>query len=257
MQIDIKHPPLAKCQSNDSQCDMLNERLKSRQIIMSGEPYVNNIFVHYFVGFIIIYSLIIAKIQWIVSSKTIIMLILGMLSGWFLADILSYAMHFTIDSVFWKDNITKRDSDGYAVVDGHHDFTLNYSYMNNVELVSLSYPLVIPMLIMFSILHFYLYPNLLTSSPFYITLFTSFCICGLISGHSHKWAHERTHNLVNNKVIMKLQDMNILLNNDNHRKHHDEDDNMKRYNYSLSNGSAERVIDPLLQQCRDHNICKF
>ncbi len=252
----MKHPPLVKCDKNDAQCDELNRRLQQRQLAVSGERYVNNILIHFVVGFIVIYTLLSFKIKWSLTVFSSLGLGLGLVAGWVLADVCSYLIHIVIDSPYWMQNITKIETgSGFTVVDGHHDLPLNYSLLNNVELICLSYPAFVPLLLLLSVAHFFYNPLLLTRYPLYLGFFVSFVGFTLLGAYCHKWAHERTHNLLDNKFICLLQDWHILLNNESHKKHHAVKNDRERYSFSLTNGSAEIVLDPLLRLCRTRDIC--
>lgn len=258
--MQIKHPALYTCQEQDPQCDILNDRLKNRQLAISGEPFINNILLHYIVGYILISTLCSFRYKLMYkffksNRLELLWFIVGLFFGWLAADVLSYFLHLLIDSPFWRDHVTKRDRQGYAIVDGHHEFTLNYSTMNNVELVSICYPIFVPVFAILVVVMFM--KPVVMQSPMYFGFFIGLVLISLLGGFAHKWAHEQNHGILNNRFIKFLQDIHVLLHPSSHKAHHSVDELLERYNFSLTTGAAEVMLDPILKQCREHEVCKF
>lgn len=76
--------------------------------------------------------------------------------------------------------------------------------------------------------------------------------CGLLTGYSHKWAHERNHGIIGpdsnpnrGSWIARLQDWGLLLSADDHRKHHEVKCDADRRHFSLFNGFVQNWIEPL------------
>jgi hypothetical protein len=232
------------CEKNDQQCNELNTMLQSRKTIILNENIYNNVFLHFITGFFIIFTLI--NINTTIIYKKLInifYLLFGGFLGWVFSDTISYFVHLFIDSDYYTSLISNvKDK---ALVDSHHTYTLNYSYLNNIELIMITYPIFLPILFVLCIYHFIINKSAL-KSPFYIGFFIFSCLLGLMGGYCHKWAHERNHNLLNNSFIKFLQDYNIILTDKAHKLHHGADDE-NRYSFSLVNGSSQIVLDPLLK----------
>lgn len=230
------------CEKNDKQCHNLNKMLKKRKTIIVGESMYNNIFLHYIAGFLIIFTLLNIRFK----KFNILYLLFGGFLGWIYIDMVSYFIHLFMHSDYYESLLN--DEDKKSIIDTHHINTLNYSYLNNVELVMISYPIFLPTLFVLCVYHFIINKNALQSS-FYVGFFICICLLGLMSGYFHKWAHERNHNLLDNSFITYLQDNNIILNGKEHEKHHIHNDgNDNFYYYSLVNGVSHMFIDPLLQK---------
>lgn len=65
----------------------------------------------------------------------------------------------------------------------------------------------------------------------------------IISGITHKYAHERNHNRYVPEVIKILQDLGLAISGSNHKKHHEEVD----CNYSLLNGLSDPYANLLIK----------
>jgi hypothetical protein len=236
-------PEKYNCEKNDDQCYKLNAMLKNRKTIILNENIYNNIILHFITGFLIIFTIINIKFSKFIKTFNILYFLFGGFLGWLLIDMMSYFIHLFIDSDYYASIIkSKQDK---ALVDSHHTFTLNYSYLNNVELIMITYPIFLPLLFTLCIYHFIINKSALLSSS-YVGFFISSCLFGLMGGYCHKWAHERNHNLLNNSFIKTLQDYNIILTDKAHKQHHSADDS-NRYNFSLVNGSTQIFLDPLIR----------
>ena len=251
----IKHHPLYACRKEDRQCANLNAMLQKRPLVISGELFFNNILMHYAVGFFLIWTLASIRIP---PRSDVWMVVLGGIAGWVVADILSYLIHMLIDSDAWSNLVSKKDTDGYAIVDGHHQFVLNYSYLTSAELISITYPIVVPVFASLCILHFVIRPGLLARSAWYAAFVVALVVTGLGGGYTHKWAHERNHNLLrDDSIIAFLQDVGIILHPRQHKGHHNDVENGERYSYSLSSGVAQIILDPILKLCRSNGACQW
>ena len=180
--------------------------------------------------------------------------LLGACVGWLLADVISYIVHLFIDSQFYDKKVygkaVEKDRK-YNVVDEHHKFTLNYSYMNGVELTACTYPFVLPILTVLSAMHLLVAPALLRS-PMYVGFYASLTVFGIIGASAHKWAHERNHGLYVHPVVKFMQDCGVLLGPEAHKGHHTVTDAWKGRRYSLSTGASQVVLDPVLAYCREN-----
>ncbi len=65
----------------------------------------------------------------------------------------------------------------------------------------------------------------------------------LISGLTHKYAHERNHNRYVPEVIKILQDLGLALSSKNHKAHHEE----LTCNYALLNGLSDPFANLLIK----------
>jgi hypothetical protein len=227
-----------------SQVVHANALLSRRPVIISFEGVFNNVLLHFLVGFLLFQS-VGALLRH--DFPRALPLAGGATAGWALADAISYFLHMAIDSETWTRVITKGHVHGYALVDLHHDFTMNYSYMNGVELVAVTYPATVPLLLGFCYLHTRAFPTLLATSPFYRALFASCMGFGMMAGFAHKWAHERNHGVLKSGTFVALlQDAGVLLHPASHRKHHAATDDRSRLDFSLVSGVAGRLLDPLV-----------
>lgn len=238
-------------QGTTKQSFFINELKKNRPVIISFEGLFNNILVHYLIGYMLIKSVYQTTLTvYIGGIVSVCYLMTGCLSGWLLADFMSYFLHFVIDSETWTKTITKGHKIGYSLVDLHHEHSLNYSYLNNVELVAITYPIVIPTMCIFCVFHNCIHHDVFQTSVFYATFYMSTICIGLMTGFIHKWAHERTHRAINNKLIFTLQNYGILLHPLIHQKHHNAPSDYERTNFSLVSGVSDYVMDPVIKWWR-------
>ncbi len=244
-------PPLLDCRAGDAQCDATNAELKKRRVIFVNEHIFNSVAAHYWAGFITITFVL--RAHWSRLPRGAASALAGAITGWFLADVISYIVHMFIDSQLYDRHVhgKAQDNKAYTVVDEHHKYTLNYSYMNGLELTACTYPFVLPILTACSALHFLLFPRLLRS-PMYVAFYASLTTFAIIGASAHKWAHERNHHLYVHPIVRFLQDCGVLLGPNAHSGHHTVTDAWKGRQYSLSTGASQAVLDPILTYCRDH-----
>ena len=207
--------------------------------IIENESIFNNIIVHYMVGFFLLYSL--TQIRFTRKTSRLRHLALGAFVGWIFVDVVSYLAHVFMHTEKYESLIYDGNKER-ALIDDHHFYTLNYSYLNNVELIMIVYPVFVPLLFALCVYHFVVNKKAL-QSPLYVGFFLSTCVFGLLSGYFHKWAHERSHHLIDNPVIRFLQDYNIILNNKTHKQHHSGN---QTSGFGLINGASNVAFDPLL-----------
>lgn len=234
------------CIQNDKQCYHVNNMLKNRKTIILNEDIYNHIFLHYITGFLIIFTLISVNFTSFNNVKSALYFLFGGILGWVFIDIVSYLIHLFIDSDFYTSLINSKEEK--ALVDSHHTYTLNYSYLNNVELIMITYPIYLPILFIMCIYHFLINQKIL-KSPFYVGFFICATLFGLLGGYCHKWAHERNHHILDNPVVKTLQDYNVILTDKAHKQHHAAAD-ADRYSFSLVNGSSQIFLDPLLKSMK-------
>lgn len=236
----------------------------NRVVIAANEKHFNNILSHYLFA-ILAYHTMTRQIPWgeIISSTSswMIWTPMGCAVSWIFVDVLTYFVHMFLDSpsyMKWIAEPMQRTNKGrFALVDDHHRLTLNYSYMNNVELVSIIYPVSLPVLGCMFAYHTWINQHIIVTSPFYVGFYVSTTFLSLIVGYAHKWAHERNHGLIDARSLVgRLQDMGVLLDAEAHRRHHVNATAVQQSNaqqpghYSLLNGIAQRILDPLFQCLR-------
>lgn len=224
---------------NDKQCQFVNKLLVKRPVTIPYENILNNIFTHYFVGYTFIRILLGIKI--VININNIILFLTGIILGFISADIFSYIVHMFIDSKLWR-KINNVEKNGRCIVNMHHDYTMIYSYLNSTELVCTTYPIVVPYAVISSLYKL--------THPVLIGFNISFIVFGITTAHSHKWAHERLHNIPLNIIICKLQDIGLLLNPKSHQKHHIIENDEERENFSLSSGISEKYMNFFLSYYR-------
>jgi hypothetical protein len=160
---------------------------------------------------------------------------LGAFAAWVAADVISYGVHRIIDSAWYDRTVASRHSGTvYAVIDEHHTKPMNYSSMSDHELVYVSYPAVMPLVIAF-----YLMDPLFYAYAFYASFRFWLVAQGLMVNHAHMWAHERAHGGRVPAVVRALQDMRVLLRPAQHQPHH----KTLNSHFSLYNGVAQLAFD--------------
>jgi hypothetical protein len=242
------HGRLSGARDGDAQCEHVNAMLSRRPVIIGHEHVINSVAAHYLVGFLLIAAAL--RSDPAVVARRPLLAAAGAVCGWLFADALSYGLHFLIDSEFWTRVVSGVDRHGFALVDVHHEFTMNYSYLSGVELVAITYPISVPALLVFSVAHFWLAPALLATSPAYLAFFSSTMAFGLMAGFSHMWAHERNHGVLRWRLVRWLQDARVLLGPGSHRKHHVVERDRDRLNFSLVSAATEPLLDPLVASLR-------
>jgi len=215
--------------------------LEYRLPIIENESIFNNMIVHYMVGFFLLYSL--TQIRFTRKTFSLRHLVLGGFIGWIFADVVSYLAHLFTHTEKYERLIFDENKER-ALFDIHHYYTLNYSYLNNVELIMIVYPVFVPLLFVLCLYHFVVNKKAL-QTPLYVGFFVSTCVFGLLGGYFHKWAHERSHHLLNNSVIRFLQYNHVILNNKAHKQHHS---GTQTSGFGLVNGASHGALDSLYQQ---------
>lgn len=169
---------------------------------------------------------------------------LGTGVAWVAADAISYGIHVFIDSEFYDRNVArpKKSEDGavYAVIDEHHTKPMNYSTLTDRELVYVTYPAVLVIMLLFLALDTV---ACVAVSSFYSSAYVSLRFWlpaqGLLTNHAHKWAHERAHGLPIPWTVARLQDARLLLGPAAHQPHH----KTLKSHYSLYNGVTQLLLD--------------
>jgi len=207
------------------------------------DKYCNVTFIHYIIGYNII--------QWLLTigktiGKTISMpmgiesstyLFMGCSASFVFVDALSYFVHMFIDSDFYDRYLTKNNK--VTIVDVHHKFPLNYSYLSDTELVSICYPFLIPFLFVTFMMEWY---NLnCVNTYFYMGFKMVFLFYSYFGAWSHRLVHERMCKMNLPFYVKWAQDMRLILHPNQHRKHHHTFD----CQYSLLNGSFQLVEECL------------
>lgn len=229
-----------------NQIAALNDLCQTRIRIMPMEAFFNHITTHYVLGFLYCYYLLrmFSSLSFVYPS-----FYLGVVGGWVFVDVVSYLLHMFIDSDWYDVNIARPvkdcNSDRYALVDDHHNFTLNYSYLNSVEMIAITYCIVIPVILP---MLFIQYIVGLYYSPMWQGYLISTWTCGLMTGYAHRWAHERNHRLLDpsssivDRAIVVLQDKGVLLSAHGHRQHHIMVRHGDKGYFSLLSGLTDNII---------------
>ena len=209
-----------------------NKMLSKRTEASIYDKYCNISFIHYMIGY--------AIINWLISLQHIakinhIYLFLGSAASFITVDALSYFIHMFIDSDFYDRYLTKHNK--VTIIDVHHKFPLNYSYLSDTELVSICYPILIPFLLTSFILECYKWDCVNHSA--YIGFKMVFLLYCYFGAFAHKWVHERMCNMKLNYIVKWCQDMRLILHPKQHVKHHHTFD----CQYSLLNGSFQLIED--------------
>ena len=213
------------------------------------EPYFNHMVVHYMLGYYIVNYII--NVEWhamLTSSSTYF----GALLGWICADIVSYFIHLFIDSKLYNRLITKNNKPIDTIVDTHHATPTNYSWLTDAELVSITYPPLMPVLLYMIWLEYSMtYPTVVLH-PMYVGFKVSLITFTLLAGYIHKWVHERQARMRLPWLVCKLQDARVILHPLDHRIHHQTFD----CQFSLVNGISQFFFDPFLSNSGVVKECK-
>jgi hypothetical protein len=230
----------------------VNRMLRDRPSIIGNESLFNSVLAHFTVGFVTL--TFVRQADWAGAASDPLRFAAGGTAAWLLVDVLSYFVHMIIDSETYDRLVCQRalktGRGQLALIDQHHTFTLNYSYLNSVELVAVTYPAALPVLLPLAVAHSWTAPWLL-GSPAYVGFYAVLSMFSLAAGHAHKWAHERNHGILCNPVVARLQDVGVLLGPEAHKKHHATHASFcDRYAFSLVTGFAQRLLDPVMRWFR-------
>ena len=226
--------------SNNIQVLALKKMCQGRIRIIDGEQVWNSVYLHYVIGFLYISTLLYISPMFVISPTFYI----GVFGGWIVADVISFFVHIFIDSYWYEKHVARprQPDDRYSLVNEHHSLTLNYSYMNGIELVAITYPAVLPFVLLTSTCHYILWRGLLLST-LYMGFVMSVTTFGMMTGYTHKWAHERNHKLLTNKCVMFLQDRGVLLDAATHSRHHQLANENKKGSFSLFSGFVDKFLN--------------
>jgi hypothetical protein len=204
------------------------------RIVSQTDAYLNNKFVHTLHFLIVLKYYVFHVAFWRAITNYPINFMSGCITGWLAADALSYIVHMFIDSSTYTKWITQGGKIPIrTIIDTHHEHPLNYSQLTRVELISITYPVVLSLQ-----LYFIIY-ELFYQSAFMFGFKASIVFFGLLSGYIHKWTHERYCNIQVPCIVKKFQDYRIILHPQDHKIHHQTYD----CQYSLVSGIVQPLFD--------------
>lgn len=211
---------------------------ESKRIVSQTDRYLNTAFVHSSLFVLNIY-LFVNYTFWLTLINNPPCFIAGGVTGWVLTDVLSYLVHLIIDSKVYNNLITQGGIIPIkTIIDLHHEEPLNYSRLTHVELISITFPIMIPLHILFLISEQY------TVTAYALGIRTTTLLFGYMSGYIHKWSHERICGMHIPFYAKILQNLRIILHPLAHRKHHQTFD----CQYSLVNGIIQPLFDLIKQK---------
>jgi hypothetical protein len=161
----------------------------------------------------------------------------------YIADFITALFHcYHIDrQVFNKSDIYMNKTNKKIVINttsgyssGHHIFPSNWKDIDDIIIMRDTFISLTPLFIL----------NHFNSSDEIAYLNYAILYQLVISGISHKYAHEKNHNRYVPKLIKVLQDLRLLLSGKKHKKHHEK----LNCNYSFLNGLSDEFANILIKK---------
>lgn len=198
------------------------ETVSNKRDFFPGVKYVSHYATH-----LMAWTIISAKLGTYILNNSWTNIAVSCVTGMIFTDIFSALSHWASEAFRTKKDYRYRSK---YVIQEHHTDVLNYSLMTYGERISIGYYFLIIYLI------FNYMTNIIEGPVTFMMLWSCFIFI------SHTWSHEVASGITNNKLIILLQRLGILLPATIHSRHHFWD--TTRW-FGFLNGISDYITNPI------------